>query len=761
MDQQNRDQNEDVQSATGPAPDPELTGEHESTITVSDVTVQDTPGSASATASFGRSDESTTSMPDLTVDDTSEASQAKDEDTISVSNLGSDEGELSAVSVKKSDGGSKTGFILQGRYELQQVLGQGGFGEVYLAEDLKLKRKCVVKRMLVSGRKGQALEIHRANFRREADLLVELNEPGHPNIPEIYDYFFDEDGNYLVMKYIQGQNLKQLLVNHADPLPSEDVVQYGLDLCRALHYMHTYDKQQPVLHRDIKPANILLGDDGRIWLVDFGLAKAQPVDEADRDHALSKASGSLGYTAMEQWLGEPVPTSDIYALGATLHYLLTGLNPLDTFANKSFTIPALQQAHAQFIPIHKVNHAVPKILSGIVASATVSDPEQRPTALQLQQQLDIFVSGAKDAPLFTFKTSEAAKTKAQLVDLCDTYPAEAQGYLYRGDFERWFRLINRNDLAEGAVKAVNQGRNRKDGLEKFLKFIFPNLFLRRLGRAAWNLSRVAFFVGLGGLITLAVLLVIGSSVAGWAIERSITNVEWNLDPKKAAYSDQELTTIAQERSQGVFNQFLIDIRPPQEQIEVNLNWSGILLSLTLDQLEAEPHFRLTEINGLSFSYPFDFIPENVAQGLNNGLDHIFSSEPNEIIGLELREDIIRTEDARYFQIDTVHLIRAEPTSQTSPPSSGAPARSTQPIDFDRSDGVTTLAVSNKLGQPIVLDIEGQVRHIDAGDIILIETKPGPNAYVIRDAENEVVIEQAQKIWGPGVYDLTIDWADEE
>ena len=197
-----------------------------------------------------------------------------------------------------------TGAVVQlhGRYQLIKILGKGGFGAAYLAEDIKLKRRCVVKQMLVKHYSSRDLAIYRANFEREAKLLVELNDPGHPSIPEIYDYFSEDDSNYLVMKYIEGRNLKDVLEQSEHQLPWREAIRYTIEICSALHYMHTKGRE-PVMHRDIKPANILLGDDGRVWLVDFGLAKANPVKGSD-DPLATQALGTLGYTPLEQWLGE-------------------------------------------------------------------------------------------------------------------------------------------------------------------------------------------------------------------------------------------------------------------------------------------------------------------------------------------------------------------------------------------------------------------------------------------------------------------------
>lgn len=190
------------------------------------------------------------------------------------------------------------GRLLQNRYQVIEILGEGGFGAAYLAEDVKLRRKCVVKRMKIpKGTPPQQVQLYQANFEREASLLAKLNHPGHPNIPEIYDYFSDESGNYLVMKYIEGDSLRGIVSN--GPVPWREAVRYIVDVADALSYMHTHgdEEEEPVMHRDIKPDNILLGEDNRVWLVDFGLAKADPV-EGSGD---VKASMAAGRWVMRRW----------------------------------------------------------------------------------------------------------------------------------------------------------------------------------------------------------------------------------------------------------------------------------------------------------------------------------------------------------------------------------------------------------------------------------------------------------------------------
>ncbi len=138
----------------------------------------------------------------------------------------------------------------------------------------------------------------------------------------------------------------------------------GAPGCSALDYMHTKG-HEPILHRDIKPANILLEAEGRVWLVDFGLAKAEPVESSSEEIGATKASGSLGYTPLEQWFGQAVPASDIYALGASLYHLVTGTNPLHAFTGK-FNLKMIRDLHGQFVPIRKIDGKLPKRLEQII-----------------------------------------------------------------------------------------------------------------------------------------------------------------------------------------------------------------------------------------------------------------------------------------------------------------------------------------------------------------------------------------------------------
>lgn len=212
-----------------------------------------------------------------------------------------------------------------GRYQIVRRLGQGGFGIAYLAGDRQLGRRCVVKQMQLDPELAPATRVAlAATFRREARLLAELNDPGHPHIPEIYAYL--EAEHCLVMKLIDGRSLLHVLKRRVEPLPEQEALRYAYDICSALVYLHER-RPTPVIHRDIKPQNVLVDGEGRLWLIDFGLARGSAAAAALGPGAASQAMGTPGYTSPEQWQGRAEPRSDVYALGATLLELLTGRRP--------------------------------------------------------------------------------------------------------------------------------------------------------------------------------------------------------------------------------------------------------------------------------------------------------------------------------------------------------------------------------------------------------------------------------------------------
>lgn len=217
--------------------------------------------------------------------------------------------------------------LQQGRYVIQELLGRGGMGTVYLATDRNLPGRLVaIKENVDTGPTTQN------QFQYEAILLARLT---HPNLPRVTDHFIEPSGyQYLVMDYVEGDDLRALLRAHQGPLPEELVRDWLDQVLSALSYMHnwidpTTRKQTPIIHRDIKPGNIKRTPNGRIVLVDFGVAK---VDETTEGTVVGARAITPGYSPLEQYSGSTDARSDIYALGATLYILLTGERPPEATA---------------------------------------------------------------------------------------------------------------------------------------------------------------------------------------------------------------------------------------------------------------------------------------------------------------------------------------------------------------------------------------------------------------------------------------------
>jgi serine/threonine protein kinase len=213
----------------------------------------------------------------------------------------------------------QTQKVLHNRYQLKEKLGENAGRQTWLAWDLSAQADVVVKLLPFSDQmQWENLRL----FEREAQVLKQLN---HPRIPEYRNYFcVDEQLLYfgLVQEYIPGKSLKELLTQ-GKVFPEPEVRKIAANILKILIYLHNLSP--PVLHRDIKPSNLLLGKDSRIYLVDFGAVQ----DRAAKEGATFTVVGTYGYAPLEQFGGRATPASDLYALGATLIHLLTGISPAD------------------------------------------------------------------------------------------------------------------------------------------------------------------------------------------------------------------------------------------------------------------------------------------------------------------------------------------------------------------------------------------------------------------------------------------------
>ena len=214
---------------------------------------------------------------------------------------------------------------LKDRYQALKLIGQGGFGKTFLAidHDKPSKPQCVIKQFFPQGQGTGGLQKAAELFAEEAKRLDELGK--HPQIPELLAYFIHEDQRqYLVQEYIAGQNLEQELKSQGN-FNQDKIRALLLDLLPVLDFIH----QRQVIHRDIKPENIIRRvQDNKLVLVDFGAAKAiTPVNRS----VTGTMIGSAEYVAPEQMNGKAVNASDLYSLGVTCLYLLTGISPFDLF----------------------------------------------------------------------------------------------------------------------------------------------------------------------------------------------------------------------------------------------------------------------------------------------------------------------------------------------------------------------------------------------------------------------------------------------
>jgi serine/threonine protein kinase len=275
----------------------------------------------------------------------------------------------------------QAGTVLRDRYRILAPVGQGGMGAVYRAEDIRLEgRLCAIKEVQPDfGTDEVTLLQAQEQFHREASILARLD---HPTLPKVSDYFTEFDREYLVMDFVAGRDLREI-VNEARIdgrfLKERQVLKWADQLCDALSYLHVQDP--PVLHRDIKPANIKLTPGGLIKLVDFGLVKLMASDDS-RTITVLQGRGTVAYTPLEQYGGDTGHTdvrSDIYSLGATLYHLLSNHPPLD--AKTRFLQPGT------FQPLREFNPQISPRVEQAILAAIAMHPDDRPDSVDSFQKM--------------------------------------------------------------------------------------------------------------------------------------------------------------------------------------------------------------------------------------------------------------------------------------------------------------------------------------------------------------------------------------
>jgi len=269
--------------------------------------------------------------------------------------------------------------MLHQRYIILGQAGRGGMGAVYQAVDTHIvQRQVAIKEMGQSALSKDQVAVAMARFQQEAAILGSLS---HPNLPRIYDAFSEQERTYFVMDYIDGKTLYQLLKEgQQQPMPVSQVLHYALQLCDVLTYLH--QQTPPIIFRDVKPTNIMVTQTGQIFLIDFGIARFFKEGQEQDTEFL----GSRGYASPEQHgIFQTNPRTDIYGLGATLHFCLTGQDP--HHATDPFT----------FSPIQQSNPQVPLALAQLIQRMVAMDEQLRPAnMLEVQQALLAITRQAMD-----------------------------------------------------------------------------------------------------------------------------------------------------------------------------------------------------------------------------------------------------------------------------------------------------------------------------------------------------------------------------
>ena len=273
--------------------------------------------------------------------------------------------------------------VLQARYRIVRQLGQGGMGAVYEAVDERLDTIVALKETLFADEKL------RKQFEREARLLARMH---HQALPRVSDHFNEDDGQFLVMQFIAGDDLAAMLAQRNSPFPPEEVLVWADQLCDALDYLHTQDPQ--IIHRDIKPQNLKLTARGQIVLLDFGLAKGS----AGQMSVVTTSASIFGYTPnyapLEQIQGLGTdPRSDIYALSATLYHLITNTKPPDALSRASAIVNGLPD------PLAPANHVTAQVSGAVAAVLSKGMSQKRDDRFETANTMREALRLAAESPL--------------------------------------------------------------------------------------------------------------------------------------------------------------------------------------------------------------------------------------------------------------------------------------------------------------------------------------------------------------------------
>ncbi len=266
--------------------------------------------------------------------------------------------------------------ILGNRYRIEKLIKSGGMGSIYRGKHIKLDETFAIKEMLFTSTDEKQNQYSMKRFYEEAKLLSRLR---HPNLPVVTDYFDEDNKYYIVMDFVEGEDLGEILKKYGSPgLPEKHVIFWTEETLKVLDYLHS--QNPPVIYRDIKPSNIMIRKhDKKVMLVDFGIARTIQGNVYSGQTAI----GTFGYAPLEQYRGSVEPRSDIYALGATMHCLLTGVEPVS----------------CDFKPVREIVPSLSEGIEKIIIKAVMEKPEDRySSAKDMLQAMNISREGVRQIP---------------------------------------------------------------------------------------------------------------------------------------------------------------------------------------------------------------------------------------------------------------------------------------------------------------------------------------------------------------------------
>ena len=298
----------------------------------------------------------------------------------------------------------KNGEVLRGRYKILERIGQGGMGNIYLADDTRLEgRKCALKEVEYErALPNQVLDQAREQFLREATVLARLD---HPNLPKVSDFFSNSLRDYLVMDFVPGKDLRELMMEARRKkifLSEPEVLGWAVQLADALNFLHL--QEPPIVHRDIKPSNLKITPSSVLKLVDFGLVKIMAPDEVTI--TIIQGQGTALYTPLEQYGSDDTHTdvrADIFSTGATLYHVLTNEPPSD--ARRRFL-----DSSSLILP-REINSDITARTEKAILWAMALHPDDRPDTIQEFREALI---GDREVPLHQTSQRTAGASASQV-----------------------------------------------------------------------------------------------------------------------------------------------------------------------------------------------------------------------------------------------------------------------------------------------------------------------------------------------------------